>query len=301
MVDDLLDTSKLRAGSLRVDRKPCDVAAIFASVRPMVEGRAAAGKIKLIVQLERNLPQIFADAEKASRVIVNLAVNAIKFSPEGGRVVLWARNGRNGEVHIGVTDEGPGISPENLAVIFQRFRQIGEAPSSTKGFGLGLNIAKELVALNLGQMNVASEPKQGSTFSFTVPVNEPQVILGRIIEHLESLQTPEGQLAMLRVTPVSSGSVPEELRGFLASSAHPADVILTAPDGTALILFGYSLKPDCWHKHLIEAGANIQSNRPMQKLCAFSAELAGTWQYPSQRAEALSAVLDELSGVYAHA
>ncbi len=72
-------------------------------------------------------------------MIINLAVNAIKFTPEGGSVEIWAHAGQDhGDVTIGVTDTGPGLSPENLSVIFQRFRQVDQGLcSSTKGFGLG--------------------------------------------------------------------------------------------------------------------------------------------------------------------
>jgi len=298
MVDDLLDTSKLRAGSLRVDRKPCDVATIFKAVRPSLEGRLAGSKIQWQERIEAGLPLVFADAEKASRVIVNLAVNAIKFSPEGSQVVLWARVGRLGEVEIGVTDEGMGIAPENLASIFERFRQVGNAPT-TKGFGLGLNIAKELVSLNLGRISVSSEEKKGSTFSFTLPVDETWAIVGGLFGHLEERRTPAGRLALLLVTP-HEASV-EELRRHLACSAHPGDLILTSADGQSLVLLGYSTKPDCWHKRLVEMGSKQQQYHPSQKPWAFVAELVETWAYPEECEAAGAAMLEHISGVRVNA
>ena len=270
MVDDLLDTSKLRAGLLRVDREPCEVSAIFAAVHPIVDGRAAGSRIQWIEEIEPGLPRVFADQEKAVRVLVNLAVNAIKFSPEGSRIFLSAKAGDEGEVVISVKDEGPGISPENLAAIFERFRQVGNVPSSTKGFGLGLNIAKELVSLNLGTMSVSSELQHGSTFGFTLPVNDPAVIVSHLFGYLERLRTPAGKFAILRVTPEQAGDNSAALRGFLACSAHPGDVILSAGDEGSLILFGYTSEPEGWLRRLTAAAANIQQFGPNQKLCALT-------------------------------
>jgi signal transduction histidine kinase len=88
MIDDLLDSSKLRAGSLRVDRRPCDLATILSALHPIIDSRLAASKIQWSQELAPGLPQIFGDAEKVIRVLVNLVVNAIKFSPEGSRLLL---------------------------------------------------------------------------------------------------------------------------------------------------------------------------------------------------------------------
>jgi PAS domain S-box-containing protein len=294
MVDDLLDSSKLRAGSLRVDRRPCAVASILAAVHPFVDGRAATNKMTWVEDVDPGLPQVFADAEKATRVLVNLVVNAIKFSAEGSRIVLSAKDAGSGDVRISVRDEGPGISPENLAIIFERFRQVGTASGSSKGFGLGLNIAKELVSLNLGEMDVVSELQKGSTFSFTLPINDPTVILARLMTHLERLHTPIGAFALLRVTPERGGLTPDELRGFLASSAHPGDVIMSTLDGTALLLFGYSAKPLEWHRRLARAGRDIVQFSPTQKLGAFEVEVIDTLAYPTVLSEAASIVMQQV-------
>ncbi len=304
MIDDLLDSSKLRSGSLRVDRKPCTVAAIFAALHPIIDSRAAASKIQWIDEIQPDLPRIFADAEKATRVLVNLAINAIKFSPEGSRINLTAKLDDNGDVKISLTDQGPGISPDNLALIFERFRQVGNVMGSTKGFGLGLNIAKELVSLNLGQMSVVSEIQKGSTFSFTLPVNDPKIVIARLFKHLENMGTAPGIFAVLRVTPQSTngrGSTPAELHGFLACSSDPRDVIMSTPDGTALILFGYSAKPGAWHQRLVKAGRKIEQFSPAQKLCAFEVELVDTLPYPTLLPNAVLMVLKYLAEECIHA
>lgn len=202
MVDDMLDISKLEAGLLGVWRRPCEVGELVDTVRGLVKGRAESKHIELEIAIEDGLPQLFCDAEKASRVITNLAVNAIKFTPDGGAVTIWAKAGAGGdEVTIGVTDTGPGISPENLAIVFQRFQQLEQnLRASTKGFGLGLNIAKELVALNLGRIDVESTVGSGSTFSFTLPRNTPAVVFDRYLERISSLQGVPREVTLLEVS-----------------------------------------------------------------------------------------------------
>jgi PAS domain S-box-containing protein len=303
MVDDLLDSSKLRAGSLRVDRKPCAITAIFAALHAIVDSRAKASGIQWVEAIEPGLPLVFADIDKATRVMVNLAVNAIKFSPEGSRITLSARRAPDGQVRIGVADEGPGISPEDLELIFQRFRQVGTGIERTKGFGLGLNIARELVTLNLGEMTAASVLDQGSTFSFTLPIHDPAVIVGRLFKHLEHSATPAGQFAVLRVTPQCKelhGS-PDVLRGFVASSAQADDLILSARDGGALILLGYSLEPEAWHRRIAAAGSTIEKFTPSQKLCPFDVELVHVVPYPTPADAVIALVRAQLEKENIHA
>jgi len=124
-----------------------------------------------------------------------LAVNAMKFTPPGGHVRIWAKE-QNNELLVGVSDNGPGIAADSLQSIFERFEQVDiDVRSSTKGFGLGLNIANELVELNLGQMGVESEVGEGTTFTFTVPIADPIQVTRRYLSRLERSEI--GFLSML--------------------------------------------------------------------------------------------------------
>jgi hypothetical protein len=202
MVDDMLDISKLEAGLLGVWRRPCQIADLISNVTGQLRKRAESKSVRLMSRLPHDLPQVFCDEEKAQRVLINLAVNAIKFTPDGGRVEIWARPAEDGtEITVGVTDSGPGISAENLEVIFERFRQLEtNLRASTKGFGLGLNIAKELVSLNLGQMHVESEVGKGSTFSFTLPANDWITIFERYAKRVSALADASSALSFLAVS-----------------------------------------------------------------------------------------------------
>ena len=124
MVDDMLDISKLEAGLLGVWRRPCSVREMINNVAGLVGARAQSKQIQLSTRCPDDLPLVYCDDEKAQRVLINLTVNAVKFTPEKGKVDLWVRLSDDGEeVTIGVTDSGPGISASNLEVIFQRFKQ----------------------------------------------------------------------------------------------------------------------------------------------------------------------------------
>jgi signal transduction histidine kinase len=301
MVEDLLDSSKLRAGTLRVDRRQACVHDIVAKVRPMLQRMATARNVRISERLDDGLPEVFADAEKAGRVIINLVVNAIKFSPENSEVTLWGRPASDGGVQVGVSDQGPGIAPENLAVIFQRFKRVGNAPkSSTDGIGLGLNIAEELVALNLGVIDVASEPGKGSTFSFTLPPNDPAEVMRRHLDYL-SITASLTSLAAIRVSCGLEGGIDGELRGFIASAINPLDLILDTLDHNSLLIVGASADPERFSERLRAA---------MESVCgrfggpgpteALQVEHVGTWHYPAEEDKAVERILQELSQEAVH-
>jgi len=176
MVDDMLDASKLEAGMLCCWRRETPLSEIIHQVQHTLRRKAALKNIHVAVEVPANLPAVFCDTEKISRVLMNLAVNAIKFSSESKPIRIWAQyDAEQAEIQAGVSDQGPGISPENQVQLFRRFQQLDEtAQENSQGVGLGLAIAREPVHLNLGELSVDSQPGQGSTFSFTLPPANPQ-------------------------------------------------------------------------------------------------------------------------------
>lgn len=196
MVDDMLDVSKLESGLMGCWRKTCPANQIVERVLPAMERKAIVKEVELNVSVPSNLPALFCDPEKIGRVLINLVINAIKFSGQPGKVELSADLDASGrEVRFHVRDNGPGIDEEGLALIFDRFKQLGtNIRGTSKGFGLGLNIAKELVGLNLGEMSVASKLGAGSTFSFSVPVSDSPDLLDRFSKRLHL--NPASQVAL---------------------------------------------------------------------------------------------------------
>ncbi|HVR67945.1 MAG TPA: ATP-binding protein [Verrucomicrobiae bacterium] len=171
LVNDMLDLSRLEAGLISAARRECAVQEIVERVETVLTRRAAASRVEFKLEIDEGLPSLYCDAEKIGRVLVNLAINAFKYGGDKGGVTLWMRHmPATSQVMMGVTDNGPGIPQDKLEMIFERFKQAGRLRDTAKGFGLGLNIVRELVDLNLGDVAVQSSLGKGSTFSFTVPI-----------------------------------------------------------------------------------------------------------------------------------
>ena len=102
------------------------------------------------------------------QVLLNLLSNALKFTPEGGRIDVRAAM-NDGMAEISVADTGVGIAPEDQEAIFEEFRQVGTADKKVEGTGLGLALSRKFIELHGGRIWVQSEPGKGSTFSFTLP------------------------------------------------------------------------------------------------------------------------------------
>ena len=239
LVEDLLDISRIEADLLRTSRRPCRVEDIFARVRPTLERKAAGASIRMELQLPPELPRILADPEKIGRVLINLGVNAIKFSDHGAVVRLWARPARGDrEVEIGVTDLGPGIAPENLEIIFERFKQLdGHTRSSTKGFGLGLNIVKELVQLHFGELHVESQLGAGSTFSFTLPREEPERFLPLYLERVKPMRRSAAYVSLLTATvDTQERASLQSVQAFLEDNIRRTDLLLSSSPCTWILV-----------------------------------------------------------------
>ena len=122
------------------------------------------------LRLDPEVDLLQGDERRIRQVVFNLLSNAVKFTPQGGRVDVSAVR-EDGEVLVAVRDTGPGISPDDQARIFEEFQQArdtnGERPEGT---GLGLALSRSLVELHGGRIWVESEPGEGSTFTFTLPV-----------------------------------------------------------------------------------------------------------------------------------
>jgi signal transduction histidine kinase/ActR/RegA family two-component response regulator len=171
MIDDLLDVSRVSAGKMRLDVRVVDLATVVEdaldAVRPAAEGKS----IRLQAVLDPRAGPITGDPARLQQVVWNLLMNAVKFTPKGGRVQVHLQR-VNSHVEIVVSDTGRGIDPDVLPFIFDRFRQADS--SSTRahgGLGLGLALVKQLVELHGGTVIARSDGEaQGATFIVRLPV-----------------------------------------------------------------------------------------------------------------------------------
>ena len=166
LVNDLLDASRIEAGSLKLDLKPTPTDGLLDEVADAFGPLAAEKGVKLVREVAP-AGQVLADRGRLLQVFSNLAGNAIKFTPQGGAITVGCAE-RDGVVTFAVRDSGPGIPAQNLPLLFERYWQPrGEA--SREGAGLGLFIAKGIVEAHRGRISVESDPGQGACFRFTIP------------------------------------------------------------------------------------------------------------------------------------
>ncbi|MCC6810432.1 MAG: response regulator [Deltaproteobacteria bacterium] len=174
VVNELLDFSKLDAGKMELHIEQVDIGRVFADVEQTMQGLAAEKRLTVHFPDLADVRLVRADPVKLAQILINLIGNAIKFTPPNGRIVIQLTKRQvNGVVadEIRVTDSGIGIPKEHLEAIFESFRQVDSGHTrKAGGTGLGLTITRHLVELHGGRIWVDSEPNQGSTFTFYLPV-----------------------------------------------------------------------------------------------------------------------------------
>jgi PAS domain S-box-containing protein len=173
MVSDLLDLTRTDNHKLLIVPEQIDSATLIAEVLGTCRPHADAKNIGLSSFVAWGLPFLWADACRLKQILINLVDNGIKFTPEGGSLILRCRSWRENDsfLCLSVTDTGSGISSENQQLIFDRMAQLGNGDeASRRGLGLGLFIARQLVIAQGGRIWVKSELGAGATFLFILPV-----------------------------------------------------------------------------------------------------------------------------------
>jgi signal transduction histidine kinase len=169
LINDILDLSKIEAGRMELEPGEFDLPKAIDNTLILVRERAQRRGIALGCAIDEAVGTIRADERKVKQVMLNLLSNALKFTPEGGRIDVRA-DLRDGMAEIAVTDTGVGIAPEDQQNLFEEFRQVGTAAKKSEGTGLGLAISRKFIELHGGKIWVTSQPGTGSTFTFTLPL-----------------------------------------------------------------------------------------------------------------------------------
>jgi signal transduction histidine kinase len=170
LINDILDLSKVEAGKMELEPSTFDLAAALEGCLSLVRERATRHGIGLSLTADGRVGEVVADERKVRQVVLNLLSNAVRFTPEGGKVAVDLSQGER-DVAIAVSDTGVGIAPEDQAAVFEEFRQVGsDSARKSEGTGLGLALARKFVELHGGRIWVKSQEGVGSTFTFTIPV-----------------------------------------------------------------------------------------------------------------------------------
>ena len=168
---ELLDLSQAETGKIHLNQLSTSPKSIIDYAKNTVHTITEQRGITLDLKIKENLPNVNADVEKSAWVMVNFLSNAIRYTPENGKIIISAEQ-KNGKVQFSVTDFGKGIEDKFKAKIFDKFFQVPTSNSQEKsGTGLGLAISKDFIVAQGGEISVESELHRGSTFSFSLPVS----------------------------------------------------------------------------------------------------------------------------------
>jgi NtrC-family two-component system sensor histidine kinase KinB len=176
LIDELLDIGQLELGQLPLDLESISVESLLSEVVARYLPVAAADSIELRLQVEPDLPTLYADRSLFLRVLSNLVDNALKFTPDGGSVTLAGKLDSSAvtpRLSVAVTDTGPGIPQEALPRLFEKFQQIPSIRGRRRGTGLGLPFCKLVVEAHGGRIWADTLVGTGSTFSLLVPITGP--------------------------------------------------------------------------------------------------------------------------------
>ncbi len=169
LINDILDLSKIEAGRMELELAEFDLPSAIDNALILVRERASRRGIRLGSTIDKGLGMIGGDERKVKQVLLNLLSNALKFTPEGGRIDVDARM-HDGVAEVSVADTGIGIAPEDQGAVFEEFRQVGTADKKAEGTGLGLALSRKFIELHGGRIWVKSDVGTGSTFTFTLPL-----------------------------------------------------------------------------------------------------------------------------------
>jgi signal transduction histidine kinase/ActR/RegA family two-component response regulator len=171
LLNEILDLSKVEAGRMELEYSSFELPGLLHGAVSMLRERAAIHGITMDVDVGDDVGEVYADELRLKQVLLNLVTNAVKFTGDGGSVVVGASR-HEAEVHITVTDTGVGVPEADKDRIFESFQQGGRGSSREEGTGLGLTLSRRIVELLGGRMWLESEVGRGSTFGFAIPTGE---------------------------------------------------------------------------------------------------------------------------------
>ncbi|MCA9036537.1 MAG: ATP-binding protein [Planctomycetaceae bacterium] len=186
IIDDLLNISHMQAGSMTLDRHECQIERLVKEVQDTIRPLFESKNLTFETRIPPRLPELIVDKDKLEAALVNLLGNAIKYTADGGRVVLEAENA-SGEVRFHVEDSGIGISTDELPRIFDRFfRSNDSRVHQISGTGLGLAFAQDVARLHGGRIDVTSELNHGSRFTLTIPARAMDIVGEQAVRQLSN-------------------------------------------------------------------------------------------------------------------
>ncbi|MEL6805835.1 MAG: HAMP domain-containing sensor histidine kinase, partial [Bacteroidota bacterium] len=225
LINQLLDLSKLESGQLPIQYKLGDIIPYLRYLTRSFQSNAREKQIQLVFYTETEALQMDYDEEKLRHILYNLVSNAIKFTPKGGEVIIHLRElvHKGGEqLQIKVKDSGPGIPPEKIDQIFDRYYQLEQDRRQAGGSsGIGLSITKQMTELLGGQVAVNSQLGQGTTFIISLPISRLASEAADTEKH-----TTRGSLIVDNSPPYANGHEPTEIDKYTDYRAPEGEALL---------------------------------------------------------------------------
>lgn len=248
LINDLLDLSRIEAGKESWNDDWCSLSEIVTTAVSALQVLGSQKDIDVRVSLDPDLPSVRCDVDKIDQVLTNLLSNAIKFTPSGGTIQVTGKarlmddcSGDNGVVEINVTDNGVGMAVEDLGIIFQKFKQVGNTPEDLrKGTGLGLPICQHIINHYGGHIWADSKLDEGSSFKFTLPIGQRNSRTRAQTHNLASIsQSPDQRKTILVVD--DEANVRRLLNHELTNRGY---LVLEAGDGKTAVELAREHRPD---------------------------------------------------------
>lgn len=170
IINDILDLSKIESGQVRLNEEILDLNTLFEDIKLLLTQKARSKNIDIQIEVPDNIPPLYADRRLAKQILLNLLNNAVKFTPKGGTIKMTASIATGNQLVLSVTDNGPGMSKEELALALTPFGQAGTTLTrSHEGTGLGLPLTKQLMELHGGKLIVHSKTGEGTRADMKFP------------------------------------------------------------------------------------------------------------------------------------
>ena len=234
MINDVLDLSRIESGNLRLQTETLNLAELLHATLAMVEGEARQRGITITRELGPGTATLVGDATRVKQILTNLLSNAVKYNVENGRIHIAARLQGADAVEIAVTDTGLGMTPDQLAELFQPFNRLGRERSAQQGTGIGLVISQRLAELMGGTLRAHSAANEGSAFILTLPCSaDPDTVRSDLDALLP--ESAEYHRRLVHYVEDNETNV-EVMRGILAQRPQvEMQVSITGLDGLAAI------------------------------------------------------------------
>ena len=172
LINEILDLSRIEAGRYKLNEEAVTLAFVAEDCENLLRLRARAKDISIRLDIDSNLPKVWADERAMRQIMLNLLTNAVKFTPKGGLITLSVHRAAEGGQYIAVADNGPGIPESEIATVLSAFGQGTAAiQSAEEGSGLGLSIVQALVEMHDGTFDLSSELRKGTTVTASFPAS----------------------------------------------------------------------------------------------------------------------------------